>query len=90
MRARVLLQEVGGYRVGCEIDALHADDVWRRLEASPGTAGRALRTGDIVYIQDLYLELDGDGGWRTLQPGRLTTSLHSLITAAGTAHLDDD
>jgi hypothetical protein len=90
LRARVLLLEEGSYRFGCEIDVPNADDVWRRLEASPGAAGRALRSGDIVYIQDLYLELNGDGGWRALPPSELTQSLYSLIAAGGRVYPGSD
>ncbi len=42
----------------------------------PQLTGRRLRPGDVVYIEDLYLELDGDGGWHRLTPGELTRQLY--------------
>jgi hypothetical protein len=42
--------------------------------------GRSLRSGDIVYIEDRYYELNGDGGWAPLLPGSLTERLYGLAT----------
>jgi hypothetical protein len=39
-----------------------------------------MRPGDVVYVGDIYLELDGDGGWCALAPGKLTRQLYRLIT----------
>lgn len=79
MRARVFLRGEDGYSLACEIDAEDADDVWRQLEGDPDLAGRSLKQGDIVYISDVYLELDGDGGWGRILPGELTAELYRLI-----------
>jgi hypothetical protein len=81
MRARVFLldQESGDHRFGGEIDAESPDDVWRRVEATPELVGRPLRTGDIVYIEDVYVRLDGDGGWHAIPPGETTVRLHGMI-----------
>jgi hypothetical protein len=53
--------------------------VWRRTQADPDLAGRSLRSGDVVYIDDVYLALDGDGGWKRLPPSEATQDLYRLI-----------
>lgn len=40
-----------------------------------------MREGDVLYIGDVYLALDGDGGWRPLEPGAETSRLYPLIVA---------
>jgi hypothetical protein len=80
VRARVFLRDEEGYRLGCELDAIDAEDVWRTLQASPDLAGRRLMQGDVVYLTDLYLELNGDGGWDVIPPGELTQGLYGLIS----------
>jgi hypothetical protein len=81
LRARVFLKdEVGEYRLAAEFEAQDADNVWRQIEAEPDIAGRRMAPGDIVYIGDVYLQLDGDGGWRPVRPGKLTRQLYGLIT----------
>jgi hypothetical protein len=37
----------------------------------------------VVYLGDIYLALDGDGGWNRLQPGPATEDLYRLIVEAG-------
>ena len=78
MRARVFLAGTDRWTFGCELEATDADDVWRRLEADPSPASRRLAQGDIVYIADVYLQLDGDGGWQPITPSRLTRELYLL------------
>ena len=81
MRARIFLREdrSQNYRLAAELDAQDADDAWRRIEAEPEGAGRRLRPGDIVYIGDVYVELNGDGGWVPIAPGPLTRRLYGLV-----------
>jgi hypothetical protein len=79
VRARVLLCEEGGFRYGCELDATNAEEVWRETQRDPRLAGRSLREGDVVYVGDVYLALDGDGGWRKLELGLLTEELYGVI-----------
>ena len=69
-------------RYGCELDAADAEDVWRQTQADASLAGRSLREGDVVYLADVYLALDGDGGWRRIEPGRATEDLYRLIAEA--------
>ena len=63
-----------------ELDVADADEAWRALQ-SLGEAA-ALRKGDIVYVGDVYFELDGDGGWRPLPPGPLTIKLYEAAIRA--------
>jgi hypothetical protein len=80
VRARVFHREThGGFRFAGELDAEDADDVWRMAESSM-VPGSALKEGDVVYIGDLYFELDGDGGWHPIQPGELTRRLYRVST----------
>lgn len=81
MRARIFLKEdrAEEYRLAAELDAQDADDVWRQIEAKPEAAGRQMVPGDIVYVGDVYFELNGDGGWRRILPGSLTRRLYGLI-----------
>lgn len=76
MRARIFLRDGSDFRLATEMEADHADGVWRQLEASPERAGRRLQPGDVVYLGDVYLELNRDGGWRPLKPGNLTRALY--------------
>lgn len=65
-----------------ETEADDADDVWRQM---PGQALRGvggLAQGDVVYIADVYHELDGDGGWTAIFPSALTKRLHKLAKSA--------
>ena len=79
----MFLREGADYRLAIELSVEDADDAWRRLEAFPHPAGRHLMPGDIVYVGDLYLELDGDGGWHPLTPGELSQDLyHQILNAA--------
>lgn len=83
MRARLFRRDDAatlGYTYAGELDADGADDVWRQLEAEPAGSARRMRPRDVVYVGDIYLELDGDGGWRPLAPGELTRQLYRLIT----------
>ena len=82
MRARVLLTDGTGFRYGCELEATDSDDVWRQTQADPGVAGRSLREGDVLYLDDVYLALDGDGGWHRLKTGEATKDLYRLIVEA--------
>jgi hypothetical protein len=82
LRARVLLADGAGFRYGCELDATDPDDVWRQAQGDRGLAGRNLREGDVVYLGDVYLALDGDGGWNSLEPGDATKDLYRLIVEA--------
>jgi hypothetical protein len=82
LRARVFLRDGVDYRYGCELGAADADDVWRQLEQNPAIAGRSLNAGDVVYIGDTYLELDGDGGWNPIPPGTRTLRLYELALSA--------
>jgi hypothetical protein len=81
MRARIFLKEGRSrdYRLAAELDAQDADDVWRQVEAEPEGFERRLVPGDIVYVGDVYVELNGDGGWLPISPGPLTRRLYGLI-----------
>jgi hypothetical protein len=81
MRARIFLKEDRSqdYRLAAEFDAQDADDAWRQIEADPEGLGRRLLPGDIVYVGDVYVELNGDGGWLPISPGPLTRRLYALI-----------
>jgi hypothetical protein len=71
MRARLFCKDDStplGYAYSGEVDADDADDVWRQLQAEPVELGRRMRQGDVVYVGDVYYELDGDGGWHPLVP----------------------
>jgi hypothetical protein len=65
-----------------EMEADDADDVWRQLqgEALRGIGG--LAQGDVVYIADVYQQLDGDGGWAAIAPSALTKRLYELASSA--------
>lgn len=83
MRARLFRRDDApplGYTYAGELDAADADDVWRQLEADPFDPARRMGQGDVVYVGDVYYELDGDGGWRPLALGKLTPQLYRLIT----------
>lgn len=82
MRTRVFLREDNEYRLATEMSVDDADQAWRRIEAEPDLAGRRLSPGDVVYIGDEYLELNGDGGWRRLAPSELTQGLYRQILSA--------
>jgi hypothetical protein len=41
-----------------------------------------LTQGDVVYIADVYHQLDGDGGWAAIPPSALTKRLYELATSA--------
>lgn len=69
------------YTYGGEIDAVDADEVWRIVQSNPEAFGGPLREGDIVYIGDVYLRLEGDGAWRALRPSELTRTLYTLAAS---------
>ena len=76
MRARILRRRNAGvYDFTDELDVADADEAWRQLQHR-----EPLREGDVVFVGDLYFELDGDGGWRRLEPGNLTRSLYLKAT----------
>jgi hypothetical protein len=80
MRARVFYRlSPTEYRLACTLDEEDADAAWRRLQLRPGLAGRSMLPGDVVYVADVYNELNGDGGWRVLVPGAETQRLYQLI-----------
>jgi len=81
MRARVFLfdGESGHHRFAGEVDAHTPDDVWYLAEAEPQLLGRRLQGGDVVYVSDVYAQLDGDGGWHQIAPGELTKRLYGLL-----------
>lgn len=81
MRARVFLRDGAEYRLTVELSVEDADDAWRRLETFPHPPGRHLMPGDIVYVDDLYVELHGDGGWHPLTPGELSQDLYQVLNA---------
>ena len=80
LRARVFLRDPDFSFAG-ELEAADADDVWRQTQRDPSIAGRNLRDGDIVFIGDQYLELNGDGGWSLLVPGPITERLYRLAVS---------
>jgi hypothetical protein len=83
MRARIFRRLAADtYEYVGEMEADDADDVWRQLqgEAVLGVAG--LAKGDVVYIADIYHQLDGDGGWTVLPPSAVTKRLYYLATSA--------
>jgi hypothetical protein len=84
VRARVFLREGGSYALAAELTVEGAEEVWRRLEVQPELAGRRMAAGDVVYVGDLYLELNADGGWQLLEAGELTRQLYrQVLKAAG-------
>jgi len=70
------------FRYAGELEANDADDIWRQLAVDPSLAGRSLRPGDVVYIEDRYYELNGDGGWVSMVPGLTTKRLYDLVLEA--------
>jgi hypothetical protein len=78
VRARVFLRGRGKFRYGGELEAADVEDVWRQVQGDARPFGRPLRSGDIVYIGDLYHELNPDGGWQMLAPGPKTERLYRL------------
>ena len=81
MRARLFRRDEArtGYTYVGELDAVDADDVWRQLEAEGPDSARRMHPGDVVFVGDLYRELDEDGGWHPLAPGQLTRGLYRQI-----------
>ena len=75
MRTRGFLQERSTFEVG----AASPEDAWKILAGDSKPVERRLQPGDVLYVGDLYLQIDGDGGWHVLNPGDLTRSLHRLI-----------
>ena len=83
MRARVFRRlSADTYEYAGEIEAVDADDVWRQLEGETLHEGEALAQGDVVYVADVYHQLDGDGGWAAMTPSTLTQRLYKLATSA--------
>jgi hypothetical protein len=81
VRARIFrYRSPDSYTFERQLDVVEADEAWRRLQSLG--EGAALREGDIVYVGDLYFELDGDGGWRSLPPGQLTVRLYESAGVA--------
>jgi hypothetical protein len=64
------------------MDANDADDAWSQLQGETLDQGGGLAPGDVVYVADVYHELDGDGRWAVLPPGGLTKRLYELATSA--------
>jgi hypothetical protein len=64
------------------MEADDAEDVWRQLQGEAVLGDGGLAEGDVVYIADVYHELDGDGGWAAIPPSALTKSLYELATSA--------
>jgi len=73
-----LLKESEFHYAG-ELEATDADEAWIKIERDPSGVGRTLRAGDVIFVGDEYLELNGDGGWRRLEPGETTRALYRLI-----------
>ena len=70
------------YEYVSEMDASDADDAWRQLQGETLDGVRSLTKGDVVYIADVYHQLDGDGGWAVVPPGELTKRLYELARSA--------
>ena len=81
MRARAFLRDPE-FRYAGELEAADAGVVWRQLQAEPPAGGRSLRSGGVVYIEDRYYGLHGDGGWAPLMPGPMTERLYEQAAAA--------
>lgn len=79
MRARIFLRDPAGYRLAAELSADDADHAWRQIENDPELVGRRLTPGDLVYIGDKYLEIDGDGGWHQVRPSEMMKGLYRQI-----------
>ena len=86
MRARIFRRLAADtYEYVGETEADDAEDVWRQLQGEAVLGIGGLGEGDVVYIADVYHELDGDGGWAAIPPSALTKSLYELaISADGT------
>lgn len=84
MRARIFRRLAADtYEYIGEMQADDADDVWRQLQGEALLGVGGLAQGDVVYIADVYHQLDGDGGWAAIPPGALTKRLYQLATSAG-------
>ena len=84
MRARIFhYLSPDSYKFERELDLADADEAWRQLQSLG--EGAALKKGPIVYIGDLYFELDGDGGWRPLPPGSERDRTSALSAVGSTA-----
>ncbi len=80
MRARVFRRDAPrSFHFAGELEAEDADDIWRQAESGV-LAGEPLGEGDVVYVGDIYFQLDGDGGWRPVRPSALTRKLYDLAT----------
>jgi len=76
MRARVFRRANDQtYTYDGEVEATSPDDAWRQLQPH-----QPLHQGDVVYVEDIYRELIGDGGWKVIPPGGLTRSLYALAS----------
>jgi hypothetical protein len=60
VRARIFRRDApSSFHFAGELDAEDADNVWRQAESGARSA-EPLSEGDVVYIGDVYFELDGD------------------------------
>ncbi len=86
MRARIFRRLAADtYEYVGEMEADDADDVWRQLQGQNLLGVGGLAQGDVVYVADVYHQLDGDGGWAAIPPSTLTKRLYELaISADGT------
>ncbi len=73
------MRQGGSYAFAGELEADNPDAVWLETERRPDGLVRPMRPADIVYVGDIYYELDGDGGWKVVAPGRLTKGLYRLV-----------
>jgi len=82
VRARIFRRLAADtYEYVGEMQADDADDAWRQLQGKALPWDR-LAQGDVVYIADIYYQLDGDGGWATIPPSALTSRLYEQATSA--------
>jgi hypothetical protein len=86
MRARIFRRLASDtYEYVGEMEADDAEDVWRQLQGEAVLGVGGLAEGDVVYIADVYHQLDGDGGWAIVPPSALTKHLYELATSADSA-----
>lgn len=82
MRARIFRRLAADtYEYVGEIVADDADDAWRQLQGETLYRLGGLAQGDVVYVADVYHQLDGDGGWAVIPPSTRTKRLYELASA---------